>query len=88
MGDFFPFVASAQSSQVAIKVWLTCQPGRFAVLSDLPNKRLTLATRRGQCKLAGQGNFANQFIHSWQKPVNVSSCKASPEESTCRTYRS
>jgi hypothetical protein len=40
----------------------TCQPGRFAVISDLPIKRLTRATRNGKSKLAaGQGNFSARF---------------------------
>jgi hypothetical protein len=40
----------------------TCQPGRFYVLSDLPIKRLTRATREGQSALAAeQGSFAAQL---------------------------
>jgi len=39
----------------------TCQPKLFAVLSDLPIKRLTRATRKGQSKLAAeQGIFAEE----------------------------
>jgi len=34
----------------------------MAVVSDLPIKRLTRATRKGQSKLAAeQGNFADRF---------------------------
>jgi hypothetical protein len=44
----------------------TCQPQGNAVLSDLPIKRLTQATRKGQSKLAAeQGNFAGQ-IHPYK----------------------
>jgi len=40
----------------------TCQPGRLSVVSDLPIKRLTRATRKGQSALAAeQGSFAAQF---------------------------
>jgi hypothetical protein len=45
----------------------TCQPGRFYVVSDLPIKRLTRATPKGQSALAvEQGSFAATFIHSFR----------------------
>jgi hypothetical protein len=51
----------------------TCQPGCFAVVSDLPIKRLTQATRKGQSKLAAeQGNFAGP-IHPYQAARGESS---------------
>ena len=41
---------------------VTCQPLQFAVISDLPIKRLTRATREGTSKLAAeQGSFAGEF---------------------------
>jgi len=44
---------------------LTCQRRPFAVVSDLPIKRLTRATREGQSKLAvKQGSFAGKYIPS------------------------
>ena len=39
----------------------TCQPRQIAVISNLPIKRLTRATRKGQSKLAAeQGIFAEE----------------------------
>jgi hypothetical protein len=48
-----------------------CQPRQFAVISNLPIKRLTRATRKGQSELAAeQGSFAAK-VHSiavcWQR---------------------
>ena len=51
----------------------TCQRGCFAVVSDLPIKRLTQATRKGQSKLAAeQGNLAGP-IHPYQAARGESS---------------
>jgi hypothetical protein len=68
---FFPILDLAQSIKMPIAARLTCQQGRFAVLSDLPDNRLTLAPENGQCKLAEQGNFAIQFNPYWQQAVEV-----------------
>jgi hypothetical protein len=41
----------------------TCQPGRFAVVSELPIKRLTRTTRNGESELAAeQGSFTLPLI--------------------------
>jgi hypothetical protein len=60
------------SSGDKVPIKYTCQPRRLAVVSDLPIKRLTRATRRaieialtGQSALAAeQGSFAALFISS------------------------
>jgi hypothetical protein len=41
---------------------VTCQRAVFAVVSDLPIKRLTRATRKGQSKLAADRDFAGECI--------------------------
>jgi hypothetical protein len=69
-GIFFPIVDLAQSFNIPIAARLTCQQGLFAVLSDLPDNRLTLAPEDGQCKLAKQGNIANQFNPYWQQAAD------------------
>jgi hypothetical protein len=52
----------------------TCQREWLAVVSDLPIKRLTRATREGQSKLAAeQGNFADRF-----KPYRAAGGESSP----------
>jgi hypothetical protein len=64
--------AGERSREIRIPRKCTCQPGRLAVVSDLPIKRLTRATRRasqfasnGQSALAAeQGSFAALFITS------------------------
>ena len=39
----------------------TCQPEKMAVVSDLPIKRLTRATRKGQSKLAASKELRRQL---------------------------
>lgn len=70
MGFFFPIVDLAQSFNIPIQAWLTCQQRLFAVVSDLPDNRLTLAPEDGQCKFAEQGNIANQFNPYWQQAAD------------------
>jgi hypothetical protein len=70
-GFFFPIVDLAQSFNISIEARLTCQQGLFAVVSDLPDNRLTLAPEDGQCKLAEQGNIANQFNPYWQQAADA-----------------
>jgi hypothetical protein len=61
----------------------TCQPGWLAVVSDLPIKRLTRATREGQSKLAAeQGNFADSF-----KPYQAAGGESSHRKSITRGKR-
>jgi hypothetical protein len=59
----------------------TCQPHQFAVISDLPIKRLTRTTRKGQSKLAAeQGSFAGDgSFHRSLQPAKVPIGRASPE---------
>jgi hypothetical protein len=69
-GIFFPIVDLAQSFNIPFEARLTCQQGLFAVVSDLPDNRLTLAPENGLCKFAEQGNIANQFNPYWQQAAN------------------
>jgi len=56
-----PFWTEAARIYRGVYSKYTCQPWLLAVVSNLPNKRLTRATRRGQSALAAeQGSFAAQ----------------------------
>ena len=63
----------------------TCQPGPMYVVSDLPIKRLTRATRKGLSALAAeQGSFAAPFNPLSGTRGGNSHRKGITEESTCR----
>lgn len=64
----------------------TCKPLRFAVVSELPIKRLMRATRCGKSKLAAeQGSYAGLFNPYRLQAAEATVGKASPEESADRT---
>jgi hypothetical protein len=64
----------------------TCQPERLAVVSELPIKRLTRATRTGQSALAAeQGPSAAISNHGRATAAEIPIGKATPEEYADRT---